>query len=411
MTMLSRASGALRFSISTSVLLKPRPGTALGARPAWPLCVTLLVLALVLAGCVPSAPPTPPGEPPRTVLSGTPPPTSPTAAPVASPRPPVTPAVPRVTPPPEPPATPAPNGWQRLGLAGQDLRAVAADPANPRALYAGGALLSGSTDGGRTWQPLRAVRSLQGLLVVGGDLFVAASDGCARGTRAPALRSGDGGATWQEIGANLRSIAARPDGSALYAAGCPGILRSDDGGREWRTVAAATGREGFAVAVSPAQPDVIWAAFVSEGGGVLMQRSADSGRTWQRAEPAGELWAPAMLALHPRQAEILYLATRNGIWRTADAGGTWARAEQGLEATRRAEGAVTLYDVAALLPLADRVVLASASAGVYTSRWEEPSFARLPGALPLTRDLALQRGDPAALLAATADGVYRSPLR
>lgn len=371
----------------------------------------LCAIAVSLGGCVPTAPPTPPGELPRTVLPATPPATSPTARPVASPGPPATPAPPRTTPPPELPATPAPSGWQRLGLVGQDLRAVAADPAQPRVVYTGGATLYRSSDGGQTWQPLRAVRSLQGLLVVGADLLVAASDGCARGTSAPALRSSDGGATWQEIGANLRALAARPDGSVLYAAGCPGILRSDDGGRQWRTVVSATGYEGFALALSAAQPDVVWAAFVSEGGSVLVQRSADGGQTWQRVNVPGEQWAPALLAPHPRQADALALITRTGVWRTADAGRTWAQLEQGLEAARRAEGGLTLYDITAVLALPDRLLLATASAGGFAGRWEESSFTRLPGALPPARDLALQRGEPPALLAATADGLYGTTLR
>lgn len=381
----------------------------------------IVALAVLLAACTPAAPPTPPGEPPRTALQATPT----TGAPLVPPAPVTTPVAPHVTPlaeptttrppsratPPTVGATPAPGvlGWQRQGLTGEDLLAIAADPANPGVVYAGGARLFRSADGGRTWRPLRELRGLRRLTLVDGTLLVAASDGCARGTTAPALRSDDGGQTWRELGPNFRALAARPGGRVLYAAGCPGILRSDDGGQVWQRVASPSGGEGFAVALSPAQPDVVWAAFVSEGGSVHLQRSIDGGQVWRAVAAPGELWAPVMLAPHPRQADVLLLATRNGAWLTTDNGATWASLEAS-PAARHEEGGTRLYDFTAALALADRLVLATATAGVYVRPDGAASFTRLPGSLPQTRDLAVQGGQPPALLAATADGVYQLPL-
>jgi photosystem II stability/assembly factor-like uncharacterized protein len=384
--------------------------------PRLALLAAVAALALLVAACTPSGPPTPPGEPPRTALQ-----TTPTAGtPLVPPAPVATPAEPRITPLAAPTATraparatpattaptPMPGGWQRLGPVGEDLLAVAADPTRPGTIYAGGARLLTSVDGGRAWQPLRDVRGLRGLSVVNGALFVAASDGCARGTTAPALRSDDGGQTWRELGPNLRALAVRPDGRALYAAGCPGILRSDDGGQVWQRVASPSGVEGFAVALSPAQPDIVWAAFVSEGGSVQLQRSGDGGRTWSQRAAPGDLWAPVILAPHPQQVETLAMATRTGAWQTTDGGATWAPLEAGLETARREEAGMRLYDFTAALALPDRLVLATAASGIYLRRDGAAAFTRLPGALPPTRDLAFQAGPAPALLAATADGVY-----
>lgn len=376
--------------------------------------IGLALLALLL-GCGLPTPPLPLGElPPAptqatpSLTNGTPTAAPPLATPTAPASAPVAPsAVPEVSP--RPLATPlatASRLWRRLGLAGEDLRAVSADPAHPDVLYAGGTALWKSVDGGRTWDRQRTVRSLRDLAVSGDQVLIAASDGCARGTAAPAWRSSDGGATWRELGPNLSSLAARPDRPVLYAAGCPGILRSDDGGQRWQRIAHQENAEGLAVALSPARLDVVWAAFVTEGGSVQLQRSGDGGETWQERALPDDVWAPVHLAPHPQQPDTLYLASRSGALRTTDGGRTWTRLERGLEAARRAEGVLALYDFTAALATADLLLLATAGAGVQVSRDGGASFTLLPGYLPDTRGMALQRGDPPTLLAATADGVY-----
>ncbi|MEM1215049.1 MAG: glycosyl hydrolase [Bacteroidota bacterium] len=173
-----------------------------------------------------------------------------------------------------------------------------------------------STDGGKSWsnKGLKASEHLSKIIVHPDNsnvLWVAAqgplwTSGGERGV----YKTTDGGASWTQVlgddewmGATDLLIDPRnPD--VLYAAtwerhrtiaaymgGGPktGIYRSDDGGDTWQQLKTGlpTGRLGkIGLAISPQQPDVIYAAIEEDRrtGGVY--RSADRGATWQRRSDA-----------------------------------------------------------------------------------------------------------------------------
>lgn len=166
-----------------------------------------------------------------------------------------------------------------------------------------------STDFGRTWQHvgLTATRQISAVRVHPDDpavVYVAAQGDRWQGSADRGVyRSRDGGATWQLVlkGANGTSGASDlsmdpSNPRILYAAFWDhqrqpwfvrsggegsGIWKSTDGGDSWTRLTGGLptlmGKVG--VAVSPANPDRVFAIVEAERGGLY--RSDDAGRTWR----------------------------------------------------------------------------------------------------------------------------------
>jgi photosystem II stability/assembly factor-like uncharacterized protein len=221
----------------------------------------------------------------------------------------------------QPPGAYADLSWRMIGpMRGGRTRAVAGVPSQPNVFYIG-AVNGGvwrTGDAGRTWQPIFDAEPAQSI----GAIAVAPSDpniiyaASGEGLRRPDLsvgngiyRSADGGRTWVHggltDGQQIPDLAVDPrDPNRLFAAvlGHPyganeqrGIYRSRDGGATWERVLykdADTG--GSAVALDPANPDVVYAAlwqsrlgpwedkneFEGTNGGLF--KSTDGGTTWRR---------------------------------------------------------------------------------------------------------------------------------
>ncbi len=200
---------------------------------------------------------------------------------------------------------------------------IAIDPTRPDVVWVGtGENVSGrhvgwgsgvykSTDGGSTWrnQGLETSEHIGKILVRPDDpdiVLVAAegplwSEGGERGV----YRSADGGASWtrtleldEHTGAtDLEFDPADPN--TVYAAtyqrrrhiwgfmaGGPGsgIHKSTDGGLTWREVTEGlpSGDMGkIGLAVTPADPDLVYATIESKGGQQGFYRSTDKGESWE----------------------------------------------------------------------------------------------------------------------------------
>lgn len=324
----------------------------------------------------------------------------------------------RPAPPTERPVSP--GTWQRAGLAGMDVHALAGDARQPGALYAGGSGLWVSRDAGKTWASLHAGMIVTDIAVSAADprvIYAGATDGCARGTEAPSFRSADGGKSWTGIGGNLASYAPHPAGrDVVYAASCPDAVRSRDGGQTWERLVGARqpNYDAWRVAVAPSAPDVIYVMSVSEGGTVRLARSSDAGVSWHDVTPAGDVWGPVDLQVHPQNPDTVYAVTWAGAFRTSDGGASWQAASEGLQAARQMQGPVAVYLLSSLAidpAHPETLYLAtggsgSAGRGVFWSRDGGRHWERLGDGLGTrpVRDVIVAAG---AVFAATSDGVWQ----
>jgi photosystem II stability/assembly factor-like uncharacterized protein len=273
--------------------------------------------------------------------------------------------------------------WERPDFPrdGTQVWSILVDPVNPRVLYAGTSPVGvfRSDDCGDHWRPLatpalpervkmefpcRVMRlasepgrpgALYATLEVGG-----------------AMRSLDGGESWQDCSEGLIELAQRPhlksmiqsdtdiegmmDGHALcVSAAAPGsvflavrmgLFRSDDRGSSWQDM--EVGRYSPLtysrdVRVSPQDPSTLYlclspAARSQDGS---LYRSEDLGQSWQRFDHGIRAEATMMaVALHPDDPSQVHCASRCGqVFSTTDAGKSW-------QETRLPQGARDLYAVA-----------------------------------------------------------------
>lgn len=118
-----------------------------------------------------------------------------------------------------------------------------------------------------------------------------------------------------------------PASGPLFAASATDLYRSDDAGASWNVVSLpGPRRESFAVEVDPLDHRVLYVD-TNEG----LQRSDDEGQTWSTIVPPGR--TTLKLAISPADPNILYLAQASNYtdyWfsRSRDRGATWEQLEE-----------------------------------------------------------------------------------
>ena len=106
-------------------------------------------------------------------------------------------------------------------------------------------------------------------------------------------------ARWEALGPEGRAVDRlfTPASGALLVGAQNALLRSDDGGVTWRTIAPPPDTD--VVTVSPVDHQLLYAA--GEGG---VFRSEDGGDTWQRVSELGGQWT--ILEVSPPDPTTLY---------------------------------------------------------------------------------------------------------
>jgi photosystem II stability/assembly factor-like uncharacterized protein len=264
-----------------------------------------------------------------------------------------------------------------------------------------------SDDGGRTWKNVGLKASEHvGMIAIdprNSDVVFVAAQGplWAAGGDRGVYKTSDGGRTWKQVlkvdewtGANEVWIdPAYPN--VMYAStyqrhrkvwtlidGGPGsgIWKSTDGGETWSRLSTGLpkgdmGRIGLAV--TPLEPNVVYAAIESPGKGNGIYRSADAGASWEKVADQGSSSPQYYQKLFPdpKQAGKLYLID-TFLQVSDDYGHTWRRAG---EKSKHVDNHVVRVD-----PDDTRHVLVGCDGGLYESfdRCETWNFF---GNLPITQ--------------------------
>lgn len=214
-----------------------------------------------------------------------------------------------------------------------------------------------STDGGKTWKRigLEDTRQIGRIRIHprNPDLVYVAALGHVWGPndQRGVFRSKDGGKTWEKIlsrgnKAGAIDLVIDPTNpNILYAgfwevyrkpwtleSGGPGsgIFKSTDGGDTWteltRNPGMPRGTVGkVGIAVSPANPERVWAIVEAEDGGVF--RSDNGGRTWIRINEERRLrqraWYYTRIYADPKNADSVYILNVQ-FFRSNDGGRTYS---------------------------------------------------------------------------------------
>ena len=127
------------------------------------------------------------------------------------------------------------------------------------------------------------------------------------------IRSGDGGKSWEQLSrqgeSDFHTLATTRSGIVAF----DGTLRTSPDGKAWNTSTV-----GFQPAVLAGNPDSDTVlATTAEG----LQRSTDSGKTWQRLPSAPVIQFAAFAAA----ADAIGIEPSGAVHASADGGATWAR--------------------------------------------------------------------------------------
>ena len=214
-----------------------------------------------------------------------------------------------------------------------------------------------STDAGKTWKRigLEDTRQIARIRVhpKNPDLVYVAALGHVWGPNEQrgVFRSKDGGKTWEKVysrGNKAGAIDLILDPSnpnTIYAgfwevyrkpwtleSGGPGsgVFKSTDGGDTWTELTrnpgmprGVVGKVG--IAVSPANPERVWAIVEAEDGGVF--RSDNGGQTWTKVNEERRLrqraWYYTRIYADPKSADTVYVLN-TGFYRSNDGGRTYS---------------------------------------------------------------------------------------
>jgi photosystem II stability/assembly factor-like uncharacterized protein len=185
-----------------------------------------------------------------------------------------------------------------------------------------------STDGGRTWSPMRGVSSVHIHNPRDGSLW--GVDRAER-QRHRVVRSTDGGATWKPVGPEAQTIEdVAAHGDLVIVVMGRHAFRLE--GERWERITDLPRDfdekipQVRSVAIDPVDPRVVYLA-ASENhliSNVGPLRSTDGGRTWQslrRSTPLGEdgrrdgAAAPHWVRVHPKTREAWFATSCMGIWK------------------------------------------------------------------------------------------------
>lgn len=316
---------------------------------------------------------------------------------------------------------------------------IAIDPTNPAVMYLatgdgeGGDTPSfgvfKSTDGGQSFQetgqqiPL-AFNLLHRIVVSPANpnlLLVASSFGI--------FRSLDGGASWTSVqGGEFLDLELKPDEpERVYASTRSQIFSSFDGGATWSLAFTAPASGRIALAVTPVNSQLVYAALARDGGeedpfaGLYL--SADSGVTWslksdkpnilgysrgQVFNQRGQGLYDLALAASPTDPGEVWIGGIN-LWKSEDGGKNWTKKTHWRQSTLARDFIHADQHALAFSPGSGTRIYACNDGGVFRSTDAGDEWTDLSATLSISQfyTVAAARGTSRLLLGAQDNGVLR----
>ena len=130
---------------------------------------------------------------------------------------------------------------------------------------------------------------------------------------------------------HVHALAMDAEGRSLFLGGHTGLFRSADGGRSWQKAALSAKHaqlDVMAIALDPKDPLVLHVGTHEAG----VFKSSDGGTSWREANAGLGGLDVHGLATDPSAPQKLHAAVREageGIFRTTDGGGKWTRVDDG----------------------------------------------------------------------------------
>ncbi len=213
--------------------------------------------------------------------------------------------------------------WVRLGDLETWVNTIGVDPQIPETLYVGmedGRLLK-SLDRGASWNTVLTIPD--GLWIVNVALTPDKPETLYVGTSAGTLfRSNNGGGAWLELGpvsdatyVNYLALdPLDPETAYICDADHPNLYKSTDGGASWAAINVAPEGEAISALSTAVVDGMRSVVYVGSSEGNVW-RSLDRGASWQGAALESPLPYVVDIVTHPADANVLYVATTQGLYR------------------------------------------------------------------------------------------------
>ena len=307
--------------------------------------------------------------------------------------------------------------------------AIAIDPTDPGALYAGVENLGfiTSRDGGATWRRsdpghhfVRALAidpldSTTAYYLYGGGLVVIDPQ-----TGRFVRTAGMGVAPGYALENGAAAIAVDRLGRTVYLGSNAGVFRTSDKGRTVERIGSGlpSATTYSALTIDPFDPDTIYAGtrgpwkydYLYVGGtpqgyvGKGIYKSTDGGNTWESRNTGLANLNVNTILVHPDDRSRLYAATWGGVFRSTNAGVSWTAINTGLAHTEVWTLVMDPRDP-------DRLYAGTWGGGLYTSRnggasWERTRFSGIDIDRDHVFSLLPDPHEPYRLYIGTGDGLF-----
>jgi photosystem II stability/assembly factor-like uncharacterized protein len=241
-------------------------------------------------------------------------------------------------------STDAGHTWQRIGLEGLVVRAIAQAPSNPDILVAGAHDgVYRSEDSGKHWSRISPenhedLRNFDSIAIDPRDPGVIYA-----GTYHLPWKTVDGGKTWTPVhqgmvdDSDVMSITIdQNDASHIFASACSGIYQSPDSAANWSQFKGIPNdsRRTVHILQDPKRPMTVYAATTTG-----LWKTSDNGAAWHLITPS--TWSILSMVIDPVNTDRLILGTeRLGVQVSDDGGQTYRASNQGFSHRRIVDAAV-----------------------------------------------------------------------